>query len=182
VRRILITLVRSYHYSGSSNSIGSSARLISPSIEGGKSQGRGDGNTFHTTCVFGNFNQFDSQAMEKMCDSPRHSSKSRSVRFSPSFCACWPRLKIPHILVGAEIMTPTAFNPYDMCAVYSIASTNSVHRRWRKCMAFNATLVQTFHTACCVLLFPNSVHKRWRKCTAFNAYRINFKSPQSRPG
>jgi hypothetical protein len=45
VRRILITLVRSYRYSGSSNSIGSSARLISPSIEGGKSQGRGDGNT-----------------------------------------------------------------------------------------------------------------------------------------
>ena len=44
MRRILITLVRSYRYSGSSNSIGSSARLISPSIEGGKSQGRGDGN------------------------------------------------------------------------------------------------------------------------------------------
>jgi hypothetical protein len=44
MRRILITLVRSYRYSGSSNSIGSSAWLISPSIEGGKSQGRGDGN------------------------------------------------------------------------------------------------------------------------------------------
>jgi hypothetical protein len=44
VRRILIALVQSYHYSGSSNSIGSSARLISLSIEGGKSQGRGDGN------------------------------------------------------------------------------------------------------------------------------------------
>jgi hypothetical protein len=45
VRRIRIVLVRSYRYSGSSNSIGSSAWLISPSIEGGKSQGRGDGNT-----------------------------------------------------------------------------------------------------------------------------------------
>jgi hypothetical protein len=44
VRRIRIVLVRSYRYSGSSNSIGSSAWLISPSIEGGKSQGRGDGN------------------------------------------------------------------------------------------------------------------------------------------
>jgi hypothetical protein len=44
VRRTLITLVRSYRYSGSSNSIRSSARLISLSIEEGKSQGRGDGN------------------------------------------------------------------------------------------------------------------------------------------
>jgi hypothetical protein len=42
----------SYHSSGSSNSIGSSTWLTSPSIEGGKSQGQGDGNMCHPFVSF----------------------------------------------------------------------------------------------------------------------------------
>ena len=36
------------------------------------------------------------------------SSRSHSVRFSPLFAPFWPRLKIPRVSVGPEIMAPVA--------------------------------------------------------------------------